>query len=180
LRLHDKPIAHIVIMSIQPYREYYAERLGKGLEFQDFVTSLLFESGIAVVQYASRRYQFERGENSGGIEIKFDEKFAMTRNLYIECAEKSHPGNLQYIRSGIYRQDLSWLYAIGDYRAIYLFVTQHLRWLHQRQRFEERQTPTSRGFLLPESVARKYAARILRPAANDKEVICQCKQLRLS
>jgi hypothetical protein len=166
-------------MSFQTYQDYYAEKLGKGLEFQDFVTSLLFESGIAVIQYSSRRYQFERGENSGGIEIKFDEKFELTRNLYIEYAEKSRPTNLQFVPSGIYRLDNSWMYAIGNYKTVYLFVTRHLRWLHQRQRFEEKQTPTSQGFLLPEITAKKYAARILSPSASE-EGTCQCKQLRLS
>ncbi len=41
----------VMNMSVQPYREYYKEKLEKGLEFQDFVTSLFFEVGIAVIQY---------------------------------------------------------------------------------------------------------------------------------
>lgn len=151
----------VMDMSVQPYREYYKEKLEKGLEFQDFVTSLFFEMGIAVIQYSSKRYQFERGENSGGIEIKFDDRFAETGNLYIECAEKSHPGNPHFIPSGIYRMDNSWLYAIGNYRVVYVFLTRHLRWLHEKRCYVEKEIATSRGFLLPEGLAKRYAARVL-------------------
>jgi hypothetical protein len=154
-------------VSAQPYSSYYKDRLEKGIEFQDHVNSLLYDLGIVVVQYQSRRFQFERGENSGGIEIKFDDKLERTGNLYIESAEKSHPGNAYYVPSGIYRLDNSWLYAIGNYKTVYLFVTRHLRWLHERQRFAEIQTPTSRGFLLPEIVAKKYAARILSQESDQ-------------
>jgi hypothetical protein len=59
--------------------------------------------------------------------------------------------------------DNGWLYAIGNYRVVYLFVTRHLRWLHERDQFPEIQTATSQGFLLPEMTARKYAARVLLP-----------------
>jgi hypothetical protein len=153
-------------MSTQSYNAYYKERLERAIEFQDFVSSLFYDIGLVVVQYQSRRFQFERGENSGGMEIKFDEKFEHTGNLYIECAEKSHPEKLHYVPSGIYRLDNSWLYAIGNYRGVYLFVTRHLRWLHEKNYFVEKQTPTSRGFLLPEVVAKKYAARVLRPISD--------------
>lgn len=159
-------------MSVQPYHLYYKEHLEKGIEFQDFVNSLLFDIGIVVVQYQSRRFQFERGENSGGIEIKFDDRFDETGNLYIETAEKSHPLRPHYIPSGIYRMDNGWLYAIGNYRVVYLFVTRHLRWLHERNGLTEIQTPTSRGFLLPEIMARKYAARVLS-AADQRQPMTQ-------
>lgn len=154
-------------MSVQPYREYYKEKLEKGLEFQDFVTSLFFQIGIAVIQYSSKRYQFERGENSGGIEIKFDERLDETGNLYIECAEKSHPNNFHFVPSGIYRMDNSWLYAIGNYRVVYVFLTRHLRWLHEKRCFAKKEIATSKGFLLPEMIAKKYAARVLDPSPGE-------------
>jgi hypothetical protein len=155
-------------MSVQPYREYYKEKLEKGLEFQDFVTSLFFQIGIAVIQYSSRRYQFERGENSGGIEIKFDDRLDETGNLYIECAEKSHPNNFRFMPSGIYRLDNSWLYAIGNYRVVYVFLTRHLRWLHEKGYFAEKEIATSQGFIMPEAMAKKYAARVLNPSSGER------------
>lgn len=147
--------------TVRSYESYYKDRLEKGIEFQDYVHSLLYDIGIVVIQYQSRRFQFERGENSGGIEIKFDERLDDTGNLYIETAEKSHPLKPHFVPSGIYRLDNGWLYAIGNYSKVYLFVTRHLRWLHDRHQCPEVQTPTSRGFLLPEGTAQKYAARIL-------------------
>lgn len=156
-------------MSAQPYGDYYQQKLESGLEFQDYVTSLFFELGIAVIQYSSKRYQFERGENSGGIEIKHDERLAETGNLYIECAEKSHPGNARYVPSGIYRMDNSWLYAIGNYRVVYVFLTRHLRWIHARARYAEKQTETSKGFLLPQTAAKKYAARVLTAKSRQSD-----------
>jgi hypothetical protein len=150
-------------MNAQPYQRYYAEKLEKGLEFEDFVSSLFFETGIAFVRYASRRYQFEHGENSAGIEIKFDDRFEETGNLYIETAEKSRPSNHHFIPSGIYRLDNGWLYAIGNYKIVYVFLTRHLRWLHEKGHFPEKQIPTSKGFLLSEMMAKRYAARILYP-----------------
>jgi hypothetical protein len=155
-------------MSVQPYKAYYSEQLEKGLEFQDFVTSLFFEMGIAVIQYSSKRYQFERGENSGGIEIKFDDRLEDTGNLYIECAEKSHPDNPYFIPSGIYRMDNSWLYAIGNYRVVYVFLTRHLRWLHKKGHCQDKQIPTSKGFILPEVLAKKYAARTIYSGSVDQ------------
>lgn len=62
--------------------------------FQDYVPDLFLASGIVFVQYASKRYQYERGENSAGIEIEFDDRLDQTANLYIEIAEKSDPGKL--------------------------------------------------------------------------------------
>lgn len=152
----------------QPYESYYWEQLGKGVEFQDYVHSLLYDIGIVVVQYQSRRFQFERGENSGGIEIKFDDRIDETGNLYIETAEKANPLKPHFVPSGIYRLDNGWMYAIGNYSRVYLFVTRHLRWLHERHQFKEIETPTSRGFLLPEVIARKYAARILARQGRDE------------
>lgn len=113
-----------------------------------------------MVQYQSKRYQFERGENSGGIEIKLDTRFSQTGHLFIEVSEKTNPSNPAYVPSGIYRDD-SWLYAIGDYANVFVFLTRHLRWLHAKGLCTEKETPTARGFLLPESGARKYAATVL-------------------
>jgi hypothetical protein len=155
-----------MIMSLQPYNTYYAEKLEKGLEFEDFVSSLFFEMGIAFVRYSSRRYQFEHGENSAGIEIKFDDRLKETGNLYIEVAEKSHPGNAHFIASGIYRMDNGWLYAIGNYKVVYVFLTRHLRWMYERGQLTKKETSTSQGFLLPERLARKYAARVLKPPSD--------------
>ena len=96
---------------------YYVKKLEEGLEFQDVATTALYQRGIVVVAYSSRRWQNERGENMLGAEIKRDGKFRQTGNLYIETAEKSHPDNPAYVPSGIMRSDNSWLYVIGDEKS---------------------------------------------------------------
>ncbi len=136
---------------------YYGKKLEQGLEFQDVVTSALYQRGIVVVGYASRRFQNEQGENMLGAEIKRDGMFRMTGNLYIETAEKSHPDNRNYIPSGIYRADNSWLYVIGDEHTIFIFATKYLRMLEAR--YPKTEKPTSLGFLMPMGQAEKFCIR---------------------
>ncbi len=136
---------------------YYETKLQEGLEFQDLVTQALYQRGIVVIGYSSRRYQNEEGENMLGAEIKRDGKFRETGNLYIETAEKAHPDNSVYVSSGIYRKDNSWLFVIGDEKTVYIFSTKYLRLLARRYKFVEK--PTSRGFLMPIEAAEKYCIR---------------------
>ena len=136
---------------------YYAKKLEEGLLFQDVVTAELYQRGIVVIGYASRRYQREAGENMLGAEIKRDGKFRETGNLYLEIAEKSHPDNAEYIPSGIERGDNSWLYVIGDEKTIYIFSNKYLRLL--KGRYKQVTTATSIGALMPINEAEKYCLR---------------------
>lgn len=136
---------------------YYGEKLEQGLEFQDVVTKELYQRGIVVVGYSSRRFQNKEGENMLGAEIKRDGLFRGTGNLYIETSEKSHPDNANYIPSGIYREDNSWLYVIGDEKTIWIFSTKYLRMLENR--YKSVNKPTSNGYLLPVREADKYCLR---------------------
>lgn len=138
---------------------YYSRKLQEGLEFQDVVTRELYQRGIVVIGYSSRRFQNEQGENMLGAEIKRDGRFRETGNIYIETSEKSHPNNINYIPSGIHREDNSWLYVIGDEKTIYIFSTKYLRMLEERYKKVEK--PTSRGFLMPMAEADKYCIRKL-------------------
>jgi len=136
---------------------YYAKKLEEGLQFQDVVIKALYQRGIVVVGYTSRRFQCSEGENILGAEIKRDGKFRETGNLYIEVAEKSHPNNDRYVPSGIRREDNSWLFVIGDEGIIYIFSTKYLRMLQPRYKSVEK--PTSQGFLVPIGEADKYCIR---------------------
>ena len=136
---------------------YYLKKLEEGLQFQDVVTQALYQRGIVVVGYSSRRFQNSHGENMLGAEIKRDGNFRDTGNLYIEVAEKSHPDNPAYIDSGIMRADNSWLFVIGDELDIWIFSTKYLRKL--KGRYKHVETPTSRAFLMPLSEADNYAIR---------------------
>lgn len=136
---------------------YYAEKLEQGLQFQDVVTRALYQRGIVVIGYSSRRFQIEHGENMLGAEIKRDGKFRETGNLYIETAEKSHPDRVSYVESGIHRPDNSWLFVIGDEKTLWIFSTKYLKKLQSR--YQSVQKPTSLGFLMPIAEAEKYCIR---------------------
>ena len=148
------------------YRAYAAAKLKAGQEYQDFVARQLLRDGIALVNYQSYRAQLEWGENSLGMEIKFDDLLQRTGNVYIETAEKSHPSNPDFVDSGIYRADNSWLYAVGNFRELFVFSKRTLKKAHAwtRQdgapRFERRTTKTSVAFLLPRPDAVELAERL--------------------
>ena len=144
------------------YDRYYAEKLQIGLEYQDFISEILCQNGIVIMNYVSQKYQFNSGENKIGIEIKYDNKFRDTGNLYIELKEKKHPSNENYIPSGINRRDNTWLYIIGDYKTIYIFSKNLLLQLAKKYNEIENATHTSIGFLLPIVEAEKYSAKIIK------------------
>lgn len=149
------------------YADYYKNKLRQGAEFEDFVVDALYAIGLPVTTYKSQKYQYGKGESRAGVEIKNDEKLSKTGNLYIEAAEKSHPDNPEYVKSGIHRNDNTWLYVIGDRSVIFIFSKTMLQLLDKAERYEYKETATSRGFLLPCAEARKYAAKILVPVSKD-------------
>jgi hypothetical protein len=148
-------------------RGYYVEKLEQGNLFQDVVAEALYYRGIVLLNYASRHFQRLRGENMQGIEIKRDDKFRETKNLYIEVAEKTHPDNDEYIGSAIYRQERTWLLAIGDERTIYVFPTKLLKMLIGSRDYRKVSTPTSIGYLMPLVEADKYCATRIDLEATD-------------
>jgi len=140
--------------------ENYKKCLNKGLEYQDFVSDILINDlGISLTSYSSKSYQIVKGENRQGFEIKFDDRFKETGNLYIEIMEKSHPDNINYVNSGIYRNDNTWLYLIGDYENIFIFGKKHLQLMHTSNKYKIVTTPTSIGFLVSLQEAERYCLK---------------------
>ena len=140
----------------------YKEMLEKGLQFQDFVTDILIkEIGISLSSYSSVKYQNLKGENKQGFEIKFDDKYCTTGNLYIEISEKTNANNKNYIDSGIFRKDNTWLYIIGNYNELFIFSKKHLILMYESKKNKEVETPTSRGMLIKKEDAEKYCIRKL-------------------
>ena len=136
--------------------EIYKQNLKAGLEFQDYVVERLYDAGLPIISYSSKKYQYMIGENKCGFEIKYDRLFRKTGNIYIEIAEKSDKNNKNYINSGIYRDDNTWLYIIGDYNTIYILSKKILKLIHTKNKYKEVITPTSKGFLIPISDIEKY------------------------
>jgi ssDNA-binding Zn-finger/Zn-ribbon topoisomerase 1 len=137
--------------------QYYKEMMQKGFEFQDFIADKLIEKlGISVTCYSSKQHQEQKGENRQGFEIKFDDKYKTTGNIYIETAEKSNEKNPFFVSSGIYRSDNTWLYLIGNYEEVFIFSKKHLVLMHKTQKYRNVETKTSKGFLIPFGVCEQY------------------------
>jgi hypothetical protein len=141
--------------------EYYKEMLKKGLHFQDFVVEELYKIGLPIISYSSKEFQNMIGENKAGIEIKLDQNFRKTGNIYIEYAEKSKAENNNYIDSGVLRNDNTWLYLIGDYETIYIFSKKQLLILKDTSKVRHVQTPTSKGYLLSLNLVEKYCIKVI-------------------
>jgi hypothetical protein len=144
------------------YKEYYNEKLQQGLEYQDFITDLLIgELGISLSSYSSKKFQNSIGENRQGFEIKFDNRMNDTGNIYIEVKEKANPNNTNYVDSGIFRNDNTWLYLIGNYNLVYIFGKKHLVLMYESNKYKEVKINTSIGFLIPVADAEKYCLKKL-------------------
>jgi hypothetical protein len=139
----------------------YKEKLQAGLEFQDYVSDVLInELGIPVTSYNSVKYQY-RGENRQGLEIKYDRRYSDTGNLYIEIAEKSNANNYSFVKSGIYRDDNTWLYIIGDYNKLFIFGKRTLILMHESNKYKYVEIGTSKGFLVPNKKAEKLSLKVI-------------------
>lgn len=141
--------------------EYYQEQHQEALRYQDFVKHEMYKRGMPIVFNDSTHMQYTEGENIMGVEIKNDKLFRETGNLYIETGEKTHPDNPNFVPSGILRNDNAWLYLIGDYQTIFIFAVTMLVGLNKTGRYRKTGNPTSCGFLLPDTDARKYAAKVI-------------------
>lgn len=145
------------------FGETYKPQLEEAAKYQDFITDELLKRGIVLNQYASREYQQKVGESASGIEIKYDKRMAETGNVYIEVAEKSNPSLPDYSNSGVYRNDNTWLYLIGNYENALLFSKNQLcqciesneAWRSQKG-ITYRETPTSRGYTFPIDYCKRF------------------------
>jgi hypothetical protein len=153
-----------------PYEaETKDDKIRAGLEYQDYVVwCLLHYLGLAVVQHVSRKYQWGVGESLTRVEIKLDRKFAEKHRLWIEVSEGREGF---YKPSGIYAPDNAWLYVIGDKNTIFVFLKKTLQDIHRARKYDTfcNTFGTGYGFKLPEEEARKLAALILTPNADEKE-----------
>ena len=137
--------------------ETYKPQLEEAAEYQDFITDQLLKHGITLNQYASRKYQYERGESASGIEVKHDLKLCETGNLFIEVDERSSPEVEGFTPSGIYRDDCCWLYLIGDHNRAVLLSKSQMRYLLEHGGLEKfgvkgplpNKTKTAHGYLVP-------------------------------
>lgn len=140
------------------YSANYTTQLEGAQEFQDFWCSYLWKNEcLAIGNFGSKKYQYNVGENLQGFEFKHDKKFEITGNFWIETKERTNP-NYGYVISGIFREDNSWMYCIGNYKVLYLFSK---KWLQRycnaaKVEIRENNIKTSFGFLLTKELADTY------------------------
>lgn len=145
------------------FGETYKPQLEEAARYQDFITDELLKRGIVLNQYASREYQRKVGESASGIEIKYDKRMAETGNVYIEVEEKSDPSLHDYSKSGVYRNDNTWLYLIGNYEKALLMSKRQLRlcieygeeW-RKSKGIIFREIATSRGYTFPVEYCKRF------------------------
>lgn len=150
--------------------EYYKNKLKQGLYYQDMIVEKLYEIGLPIISYSSKEFQYTIGENKAGIEIKNDTRFLETKNFYIEISEKSNSQNINFIKSGIYRDDNTWLYVIGNDVEFHVFSKKQLVLLHKSKKYKTVETPTSKGFLLPYvDAVSSYSLKIVKLNDTNKK-----------
>ena len=166
--------------------EDYKKRFDMGDKYEDFVYPIFCkEWGVSLVPNKTRETQIGIGENSFGVEIKYDSKSATLPNLFIEheeCHEiitmkngKKEIDLTTFDKSGIYRIDNSYLYLIGNYNIFYIFLKKRLRELHSLGKYPERLgfsanfNATSKGFLLPQVEAKELALDVISPPNQKQE-----------
>ena len=162
----------------------YKECFDRGDKYENFVYPILREEwGVNMIPHKTQSTQL-KGENSFGVEIKFDEKSIKSPNLFIEYKERREKddGTLStWEWSGIYRgdyfEDNSWLYLIGNYDIFYIFLKKRLKDLHSSNKYYEARgktvdgNETSMGFLLPKIEAKTLALDVINitNASNKSE-----------
>jgi len=140
---------------------YYGDMLEKGDDFQKHVAEVCWGVLAISLDFTGKENQLLIGETLQGIEVKFDDKYAKTGNLWIETAEKTSPELRNYSPSGIFRSDNTWLYIIGDYTTLFVFGKKTLQRLCEDFDIIENNRRTSRGFLLPDGIARRFAEKVI-------------------
>lgn len=138
----------------------------EGLEFQDFVADLLIrELGFPLTSYCSQKYQWKHGENRQGVEIKLDTRCAgptATGNISFEVAEKRKASVTGWTKSGILREDNTWLYVQGNYHRVFVFGKEILRLLYAKRYVDKVRVVngTLKAFLVPIPEAERIALKI--------------------
>ena len=135
----------------------HPDPLQVGAEYVDFVTVALQKFGLYLQPFTSKKYQYNKGESFQGWEVKLDNRFTDTGRLSIEVAEKTKADNSDWIPSGIYRHDNTWLYIQGNYEYFYIFSKKLLVRLHKSGKHQEDESyGTIKKFYLPIDDANNY------------------------
>ena len=148
---------------------YYTEKLKEGNEYENFVVNILKKHDIKLTLTTTFEDQINIGETLEGYEIKFDDKLKETGNLYIETEERTNKEK-QYVPSGIFRDDNTIKYVIGNYDIIFIFNKTILKDLYKIKKILENHRETSKGFLLSRSEGFGYCDTVIEINVNNKKM----------
>ena len=147
--------------------ESYDDKLKVGQAYERFVRDQYAALGITLTLVHGRTRQLLIGDTEEGLEIKHDRNHKTTSNIFIEVAEKRHSWQPDFVPSGIFRQDKTWLYGVGNYDVFYVFKKATLREESTRRHIFTINEGTSRGFLLVGDEALQWSSRVRRWGHDD-------------
>lgn len=143
--------------------DYYTVQRALGEAYERYIVARLHREGIPIVRHETQAAQFAHGDVRIGadhVEIKLDQQFAVTTNLYIETAEKRRREQATWTPSGIFSRSTARWYGIGDYRDWFLFEREHLRQNARAERLLTIARGTSQGYLMRSSERLTLAVRV--------------------
>ena len=144
------------------------DSISAGLEFQDFVIVECYKIGIILMNFSSKKYQYNKGEGLSPYEIKLDEWCSKTYRLSIEFAERTAI-NKPWVKSGIDIENNSIFYIQGNHDIFFCFTKKMLRKLHNlrkkdgSKKFEDKEEDTIKTFYLPFKYCKEYCAFYIDP-----------------
>ncbi len=141
----------------------YVTDLKRGLRFEAHVARLFADHMKLKLENWPNAGPRERGENPQGVEIKLDERFRQTGNLFIEYEERSNLASAWHNAGIVEPGRHVWALAIGDYESVYVFGIRPLCYLFAEGGHKYVETATSKGFLLPLADAERHALFFLPP-----------------
>jgi len=139
--------------------EYYRQKLFEGKAYEIWVVQQLKKKRNLHLEIIDDKVgQYTIGETKQGYEIKYDNIYKESGNLYIEIAEKTDPKNEKYIASGIFRQDNTHTWIIGNFQEAYMFDKKELIDIYNNKEYFGNIiiTKTSHGILLNKPLIDKY------------------------
>lgn len=148
----------------------FDERLAIGTAFEELASDFLISQGFPIGLHRSREQQWAAGESAAHCEIKKDQRWKDFGNLFIEIRERRHSGGTSAWRpSGIYDEHNPWFYLIGDHTKLWLMSVTFLIHQHRSDNYKFKKTETAEGFVLPVTVADKWAIKTFSHWCKDSD-----------
>ncbi|MQR94197.1 hypothetical protein [Fictibacillus phosphorivorans] len=135
---------------------YFKSKLEEGHQFETYIDYLFKQKGLDINLYHTRKQQYSEGESEKGIEIKNDNKWMKTGNVYIEYQEKYNQKSIKWVNSGILKNDNTVYYLIGTIDCFWIFRKTDLldlfyNWQENqcKKLYRFKEIGTSKGFVIP-------------------------------